>query len=65
MVQQKRFLFLEKVKYKSSQELGQWKGMPTICSKLHSQSQTQTHTRLLAYHKKYEMCTRKGSNDLA
>lgn len=46
-VQQKRILFLEKVKYKRSQELGQWKGMPTIYSKLHSQSQTQTQTSYL------------------
>lgn len=45
MVQQKRILFSEKVKYKRSQELGQWKGMPTIYSKL--QSQIQTHSSYL------------------
>lgn len=45
----KRILFSEKVKYKCkrSQELGQWKGMPTTYSKLHSQAQTQTHTSYL------------------
>lgn len=45
MVQQKRILFSEKVKYKRSQELGQWKGMPTIYSKL--ESQIQTHSSYL------------------
>lgn len=45
----KRILFSEKVKYKykRSQGLGQWKGMPTIYSKLPSQAQTQTHTSYL------------------
>lgn len=66
MVRQKRILCLEKVKYKRSQELGQWKGMPTIYSKLHAFTVTNSNTyQLLAYHMKYEMCTRKGSNDLA